>query len=109
MSIFIQHPAPEFTGQAVVNGEFKQISLSDYKGKWLVLFFYPSDFSFVCPTEIIAFSDEIEEFKAIDCEVVGTSTDSHFSHLAWINLERKKAQLGQKILKSPGKKNREIK
>ena len=61
-------------------------ALSDYYGKWLVLFFYPSDFSYVCPTELIAFSDEIEEFKAIDCEVIGVSTDSHYSHLAWINL-----------------------
>ena len=76
-------PAPEFTGTAVVDGEFKQISLSDYKGKYLVFFFYPADFTFVCPTEIIAFSDRAEEFRSIGCEVVGCSTDSHFSHLAW--------------------------
>lgn len=90
----VQHPAPDFKGQAVVDGQFKEISLGDYKGKWLVLFFYPLDFTFVCPTEIIAFSEHIDKFKAIDCEVVGASTDSHFSHLAWINLERKKGGLG---------------
>eukprot|EP00105_Crassostrea_gigas_P017681 XP_011435554.1 PREDICTED: peroxiredoxin-1 [Crassostrea gigas] len=77
-------PAPEFKGQAVVDGEFKDISLANYKGKYLVLFFYPLDFTFVCPTEIIAFSDRVEEFRAINCEVVACSTDSVFSHLAWI-------------------------
>merc|ERR1711991_212666 len=64
----IQKPAPEFSATAVVDGEFKQISLDDYKGQWLVLFFYPLDFTFVCPTEIIAFSERVEEFKAIGCE-----------------------------------------
>merc|ERR1712137_400765 len=73
---------------------FKQISLADYKGKYLVLFFYPLDFTFVCPTEIISFSDRIDEFKALNAEVVGVSTDSHFSHLAWINLARKEGGLG---------------
>ncbi len=76
-------PAPEWSGKAVVSGEFKDIHLSDYKGKYLVFFFYPADFTFVCPTEIIAFSDRAGEFRAIDCEVVACSTDSHFSHLAW--------------------------
>jgi alkyl hydroperoxide reductase subunit AhpC len=76
-------PAPEWQGTAVVDGDFKQISLSDYKGKYLVFFFYPLDFTFVCPTEIIAFSDRSDEFRAINCEVVACSTDSHFSHLAW--------------------------
>ncbi|CAF0854968.1 unnamed protein product [Brachionus calyciflorus] len=90
----VQHPAPDFKGTAVVNGDFKEIQLSDYKGKYLVLFFYPLDFTFVCPTEIIAFSDRIEEFKAINTEVVGVSTDSHFSHLAWVNLDRKSGGLG---------------
>lgn len=75
--------APAFSGTAVVNGEFKQISLADYKGKYLVLFFYPLDFTFVCPTEIVAFSDRVEEFRKIGCELVACSTDSHFSHLAW--------------------------
>lgn len=87
-------PAPEFNGQAVVDGEFKDISLANYKGKYLVLFFYPLDFTFVCPTEIIAFSDRVEEFRAINCEVVACSTDSVFSHLAWTNTPRKQGGLG---------------
>ena len=76
-------PAPSFSGTAVVDGAFKDISLSDYKGKYLVLFFYPMDFTFVCPTEIIAFSDRSDEFRKINCEVIACSTDSQFSHLAW--------------------------
>jgi len=90
----IQKPAPDFKGTAVVNGQFKEIKLSDYKGKYLVIFFYPLDFTFVCPTEIIAFSDRIQEFRNINCEVVGVSTDSHFTHLAWINTPRKEGGLG---------------
>lgn len=93
--IFPSEPAPDFKGTAVVDGEFKDISLSDYKGKYLVLFFYPLDFTFVCPTEIIAFSDRVEEFRKIGCEVVACSTDSHFSHLAWINTPRKQGGLGE--------------
>ncbi|XP_063703314.1 peroxiredoxin-2 [Culicoides brevitarsis] len=91
----VQKPAPAFKGQAVVNQEFKEIQLSDYKGKYLVLFFYPLDFTFVCPTEIIAFSDRIQEFKALGAEVVGVSVDSHFSHLAWVNTPRKEGGLGK--------------
>ncbi|XP_012263837.2 peroxiredoxin 1 [Athalia rosae] len=90
----LQKPAPAFQGTAVVNGQFKEISLSDYKGKYLILFFYPLDFTFVCPTEIVAFSDRVAEFRAIGCEVVAASTDSHFSHLAWINTPRKQGGLG---------------
>lgn len=95
MSLKLTKAAPEFSGTAVVNGEFKTINLSDYKGKYLVFFFYPLDFTFVCPTEIIAFSDRVEEFRAINCEVVACSTDSHFSHLAWINTPRKQGGLGE--------------
>jgi alkyl hydroperoxide reductase subunit AhpC len=91
----LQQPAPEFTGTAVVNGEFKTISLADYKGKYVVLFFYPLDFTFVCPTEIIAFSDRAKEFRDIGCELIAVSTDSHFSHLAWINTPRKQGGLGE--------------
>ena len=61
--------APQFTATAVVNGAFKEVSLADYKGNYVVLIFYPLDFTFVCPTEIIAFSDRIKEFAEIDCEV----------------------------------------
>ncbi|GIX69391.1 peroxiredoxin 1 [Caerostris darwini] len=88
-------PAPYFEGTAVVNGSFKTIKLSDYKNKYVVLFFYPLDFTFVCPTEIIAFSDRVDEFKRINCELIACSTDSHFSHLAWVNTPRKDGGLGK--------------
>ncbi|XP_029172798.1 peroxiredoxin 1 [Nylanderia fulva] len=91
----IQKPAPAFSGTAVVNGQFKEINLSDYKGKYVVLFFYPLDFTFVCPTEIIAFSDRVKEFSDINCAVIAASTDSQFSHLAWVNTPRKQGGLGE--------------
>jgi peroxiredoxin (alkyl hydroperoxide reductase subunit C) len=89
MAAFVTQPAPDFKADALVNGEFKQISLSDYKGKKVVLFFYPLDFTFVCPTEILAFSDAIEEFKKRNTEVIGVSVDSKFSHFAWTQMDRK--------------------
>uniref|UniRef100_A0A182N8G6 thioredoxin-dependent peroxiredoxin n=1 Tax=Anopheles dirus TaxID=7168 RepID=A0A182N8G6_9DIPT len=91
----VQHPAPAFKGTAVVDSDFREIQLADYKGKYLVLFFYPLDFTFVCPTEIIAFSDRIAEFRQLNAEVVGVSVDSHFSHLAWVNTPRKAGGLGK--------------
>ncbi|KAI9207322.1 2-cys peroxiredoxin [Polychytrium aggregatum] len=91
----VQKPAPKWTAEAVVNGEFKTLSLDDYKGKWLVFFFYPLDFTFVCPTEIISYSDRVDEFKKLNAEVVGVSIDSKFSHLAWINQPRKAGGLGE--------------
>ncbi|XP_054280179.1 peroxiredoxin 1-like isoform X2 [Macrosteles quadrilineatus] len=90
----LEKPAPEFAGTAVVKGQFKDIKLSDYKGKYVVLFFYPLDFTFVCPTEIIAFSEAYPEFQKHNCEVIAASTDSHFSHLAWVNTPRKQGGLG---------------
>uniref|UniRef100_A0A4X2KUI7 Peroxiredoxin-1 n=1 Tax=Vombatus ursinus TaxID=29139 RepID=A0A4X2KUI7_VOMUR len=74
--------------------QFKDISLSNYKGKSVVLFFYPLDFTFVCPMEIIAFSDRAEEFKKLNCQVIGASVDSHFCHLAWVNTVKKNGGLG---------------
>jgi alkyl hydroperoxide reductase subunit AhpC len=90
----VQKEAPSFEGTAVVNEEFKKIKLSDYKGKYVVLFFYPLDFTFVCPTEIVAFSDRIQEFRDRGAEVIGCSIDSEFSHLAWIQSPREKGGLG---------------
>lgn len=91
----VQKPAPNFTAQAVMpDGVFKSLSLSDYKGKYVVLFFYPLDFTFVCPTEIIAFSDSVKDFKERNAEVVAVSVDSHFSHLAWRNTSRNSGGLG---------------
>ena len=95
MSALVAKPAPEFTAQAVMpDGSFKEIKLSDYKGKYVILFFYPLDFTFVCPTEIIAFSVKMDEFKKRNTEVLGVSIDSHFSHLAWRNTDRKQGGLG---------------
>ncbi len=87
MGVLVGKQAPDFTADAVVNGsEFKQISLSDYKGKkYVVLFFYPLDFTFVCPTELHAFQDRVAEFNKLDTEVIGVSVDSKFSHFAWLN------------------------
>ena len=89
MTAFVTEAAPTFTAQALVNGEFKQISLEQYKGKKVVLFFYPFDFTFVCPTEILAMSDAMDEFTKRDTVVLGCSVDSHFSHLAWASVDRK--------------------
>ncbi|VIO87094.1 Uncharacterized protein BM_BM5279 [Brugia malayi] len=83
-----------FQGTAVVNGDFKTISMKDYKGKWLILFFYPLDFTFVCPTEITAFSDRCAEFQKLNTELIACSCDSHFSHLAWIQTPRSEGGLG---------------
>jgi peroxiredoxin 2/4 len=86
--------APDFSATAVYDQEFKDITLSGYRGKYVVLFFYPLDFTFVCPTEITAFSDRYDEFKAINTEVLGVSVDSQFSHLAWIQTDRKSGGVG---------------
>jgi peroxiredoxin 2/4 len=86
--------APDFTATAVVDQEFKTLKLSAHRGKYVVLFFYPLDFTFVCPTEITAFSDRYNEFKALNTEVLGVSVDSEFSHLAWIQTDRKAGGIG---------------
>jgi len=79
------HKAPEFTAEAVDDGgKFTKVSLADYKGKWVVLFFYPLDFTFVCPTEITQFSRELSKFKGLNAQVIGGSVDSKFSHQAWL-------------------------
>ncbi|CAG9862651.1 unnamed protein product [Phyllotreta striolata] len=90
----VQEPAPDFGGIAVVNKDFKQIKLADYKGKFVVLFFYPLDFTFVCPTELISLDERIDDFHSLNAEVIGCSIDSHFSHLGWINSSRKDGGLG---------------
>lgn len=75
--------APEFTAEGVFGEEFQKVSLSDYRGKWVLLFFYPLDFTFICPTEITAFNDNLAKFKEMNTEVLSMSTDSVHSHLAW--------------------------
>jgi len=87
--------APLFSAEAVVGKGFQNIKLEDYRGKWVVLFFYPLDFTFVCPTEITAFSDAYDEFKKRNTEIIGVSTDSKFSHLAWVNTPREEGGLGE--------------
>ncbi|KAI9337936.1 thioredoxin peroxidase BgTPx [Obelidium mucronatum] len=89
------HPAPAFSTQAVINKQFKEVKLSDYIGKWVVLFFYPLDFTFVCPTEIIAYSEVADELRKLNTEILGVSIDSKFSHLAWINQSRENGGLGE--------------
>ncbi|KAJ6756119.1 THIOREDOXIN PEROXIDASE [Salix purpurea] len=87
--------APDFEAEAVFDQEFINVKLSDYIGKkYVILFFYPLDFTFVCPTEITAFSDRHEEFEQINTEVLGVSVDSVFSHLAWVQTDRKSGGLG---------------
>ena len=90
----VGHQTPDFTATVVADQEFKTIKLSDYRGKYVVLFFYPLDFTFVCPTEITAFSDRYEEFSKLGTEVLGVSVDSEFSHLAWIQTDRKAGGVG---------------
>ena len=89
MAVLVGHQAPEFTADAVVNGQFETVSLKDYKGKYVVLFFYPLDFTFVCPTELHAFQEKLADFKKLNTEVVGVSVDSKFSHFAWLNTPKK--------------------
>ena len=86
--------APDFTATAVIDQEFQTKKLSSYRGKYVILFFYPLDFTFVCPTEIIAFSDRYEEFTKINTEILGISVDSEFAHLAWIQTPRTEGGVG---------------
>ena len=96
MSVLVAKEAPDFKAQAVMpDGQFKEVSLSDYRGKYVVLFFYPLDFTFVCPTEIISFSDREGDFAAEDVQILGVSIDSHFSHLAWTNTARDEGGIGK--------------
>jgi peroxiredoxin (alkyl hydroperoxide reductase subunit C) len=88
--------APEFALEGVLDNEFVEVKLSDFAGKWVVLFFYPLDFTFVCPTEIRGFSSRVAEFDALDAKVIGCSVDSKFSHLAWT--ERDLGKLGFPLL-----------
>ncbi len=83
--LMINRPAPQFSAQAVFNGgEIKNISLQDYKGKWVVLFFYPLDFTFVCPTELTQFREYLPEFDRANATVLGASVDSVHSHKRWL-------------------------
>ena len=97
MSVLVGKAAPEFTAAAVMpNGSINDgLSLADYKGQYVELFFYPLDFTFVCPTEIIAFSDRAKDFEDLGVQLLGVSIDSHFSHLAWRNTPRNEGGIGE--------------
>ncbi|XP_058109053.1 2-Cys peroxiredoxin BAS1, chloroplastic-like [Magnolia sinica] len=91
----VGNEAPDFEAEAVFDQEFIQVKLSDYIGKkYVILFFYPLDFTFVCPTEITAFSDRYADFEKLNTEILGVSIDSVFSHLAWVQTDRKSGGLG---------------
>ncbi len=92
MAVLVGKPAPDFSATAVVNGgEFEEnFTMSQFKGKYVVLFFYPLDFTFVCPTELLAFQDKLAEFEKRGAQVIGASVDSHFSHWAWLNTPKNK-------------------
>ena len=83
METIINATAPEFKVQAFQNGEFKTVSNEDIKGKWAIFFFYPADFTFVCPTELVDLADKYEELKGMGVEVFSVSCDTHFVHKAW--------------------------
>ncbi|KAL8283377.1 hypothetical protein RQP46_005787 [Phenoliferia psychrophenolica] len=94
LKALVQRPAPDFEATVVTDGFFEPVSLSQYKGKWLVLFFYPMDWTFVCPTEILAFNAKLPEFASLNTEVLAVSCDSEYSHLAWANTKRDEGGLG---------------
>ncbi|KDO27730.1 hypothetical protein SPRG_07354 [Saprolegnia parasitica CBS 223.65] len=92
---FVGQVAPSFTAPAVIRGDIDELSLESYRGKYVVLFFYPKDFTYVCPTEIIAFNDRAAEFEALDTQLICASIDSPEVHLAWTRLPRNVGGLGK--------------
>jgi peroxiredoxin (alkyl hydroperoxide reductase subunit C) len=96
MAVLVGKQAPDFTATAVYgSNEIRELKLSDFKGKYVVLFFYPLDFTFVCPSELIAFDHRLQEFKQRNTEVIGISIDSQYTHLAWKNTPLKEGGIGQ--------------
>lgn len=96
MSTLVTKEAPDFAAQAVMgDNSFEELKLSDYRGRYVVLFFYPLDFTFVCPSEIVAFDKALDRFREKNAEVIGVSVDSHFTHLAWKNTPLDHGGIGQ--------------
>ncbi len=97
MSLLVTKPAPDFTATAVLaDNTFKEnFQLSDFRGRYVLLFFYPLNFTFVCPSEILAFNKAVEQFEDSNCQLIGVSIDSHFSHLAWKNTPVNEGGIGQ--------------
>ncbi|EDW41559.1 peroxiredoxin-2 [Drosophila sechellia] len=104
----INQVAPNFTTNAVVAGGYRNFALTDLRGRYVLLVFYPADFSYVCPTELQAFSDRAPEFRNVGCEVLACSTDSHFVHCAWMNTPRKNGGLGELDIPLLADKNMKI-
>jgi len=95
-SVQVRKPVPKWKSEALLeDGSFGELSSDDFKGQYYVLFFYPGDFTFVCPTEIIEFSEKAEEFKKANCAVIACSVDSKFVHLQWTQTPRNKGGLGK--------------
>ena len=92
MSVLVGKSAPDFNAQAVINGGeiVESFTLSQFKGKYVILFFYPKDFTFVCPTELFAFQEKLEDFKSRNVEVIGVSTDTEQSHWGWLQMPKNK-------------------
>jgi peroxiredoxin 2/4 len=96
MCTLVTQQAPDFTAQAVMpSNAFADLTLSSYRGRYVVLFFYPLDFTFVCPSEILAFDRKLAEFKKRNCEVIGVSVDSQYTHLAWKSTPLREGGLGE--------------
>lgn len=87
-------PAPAFTLEGYANGDFVTVSLDSLKGRWVLVLFYPLDFTFVCPTEVLAFSADVAAFRACNCEVLGVSVDSKYTHKAWVESDKSHGGLG---------------
>ena len=98
MSIQVSRPAPSFKTQALVGREFQTISSEDLKGKWVLLMFYPMDFTFVCPTELVGLNDKHGDFADRDCVVLAASTDTVHSHLGWVKADERLSKLKYPIL-----------
>ena len=91
---FVGRPAPDFELEGYFNGQFSKYKLSDYRKKWVILLFYPLDFTFVCPTEVLNFSSAAEQFSKLSCQIFGISVDSIYVHKAWVDTKREDGGLG---------------
>lgn len=105
----VTQPAPDFTADAVLaDNSFGQATLSSYRGKYVYLLFYPLDFTFVCPSEILAFNKKLDEFKSKNCEIISVSVDSKYTHLAWKNTPVDNGGIGQVQFPMVADLNKEI-
>jgi alkyl hydroperoxide reductase subunit AhpC len=90
----VNKPAPDFELEGYFNGQFSKYKLSDYRKKWVILLFYPLDFTFVCPTEVLNFSAAADQFTKLNCQIFGVSVDSIYVHKAWVDTKREEGGLG---------------